>query len=332
MILGNGKSDLRLPVSSLSRLWLAVLACTVFTSINSTTPVTAQIFDRRPYLFPDQNTSDDVRRIPVPAGYNEPAGSFVLVGGRVFDGTGRPAYPATIVVTGKKIIAILRPEQKEWPADAKVYDVAGRTVMPGLIDLHTHMTYVEKFDFSFGDMMLSGSEAAMRAAWRMGIYLQCGITSIRDVASHGDVPFVLKRWQSEGRIPGPRVFAAGQLITALGGHGAEGMALVTAPKNPNGQVYEAFGPDGFREAVRIQFRAGADLIKVASHYTQAEIDAATDEAHALGLPITVDAETQYIDMALKAGVDAIEHPLPRTDAAIARMVKQGVASVPTLVP
>ncbi|MBA4752161.1 MAG: amidohydrolase family protein [Sphingopyxis sp.] len=93
----------------------------------------------------------------------------------------------------------------------------------------------------------------------------------------------------------------------------------------------ASGPQEWREAVRIQFAKGADLIKLASEYTQEEITAAVDEAHSLGLPVTVDSETQYIDMAIKAGVDSIEHPLPRSDAAIALMAKRGIASVPTLV-
>ena len=90
-------------------------------------------------------------------------------------------------------------------------------------------------------------------------------------------------------------------------------------------------PDQWREAVRIQFAKGADLIKLASEYSQEEVTAAVDEAHSLGLPVTVDAETQYIDMAIKAGVDSIEHPLPRSDAAVALMAKRGIASVPTMI-
>lgn len=94
----------------------------------------------------------------------------------------------------------------------------------------------------------------------------------------------------------------------------------------------ASGPDQWREAVRIQFVKGADLIKLASEYSQEEINAAVDEAHSLGLPVTVDAETKYIDMAIEAGVDSVEHPLPRSDEAIALMARRHIASVPTLVP
>lgn len=289
-------------------------------------------FDRSPFYRGDVNTTDDVQRIPVPAGHNAPKGSFVLVGGRVFDGTGSKPRKVTIVVQGKTILAVLKPDDRNWPKDAVVYDVTGKTVMPGLIDLHTHLTYVEEFGRPAALSSQNIADATLRGIDRMRIYIGSGITSVRDVASDGEVPFALKRWQGEGRIAGPRIFPAGQLIVGRGGHGTEGFLLPTAPDHPQAALRMASGPDQWRDAVRIQFQQGADLIKLASHYTQAEIDAAVDEAHSLGIPVTVDAETQYIDMAIKAGVDSIEHPLPRTDQAIALMAKNGIASVPTLVP
>jgi len=291
-----------------------------------------EIFDRSPYYQGQPSTTDDVQRIPMPAGYNAPKGSFVIKGGRIIDGTGAAPRPGTLVVEGKTITAILAPGASNWPKDAKVYDVAGKTVMPGLIDLHTHLTYVEEFGRPPPLSGESVSDATLRGINRMRIYAQSGITSVRDVASDGEVPFTLKRWQSEGRIAGPRVFPAGQLIVGRGGHGTEGFGLTTAPTYAQAPVREASGPEQWRDAVRMQFKQGADLIKLASHYSQEEIDAAVNEAHALGIPVTVDSETQYIDMAIKAGVDSIEHPLPRSDQAIALMAKNGIASVPTLIP
>lgn len=294
------------------------------------------LYDRDQWLPPSIPTSDDVLRIPMPAEHNGPEGTFVLLGGRLFDGTGAPPRPATIVVQGKKITAILEPGERNWPEDAAVYEVAGKTVMPGLIDLHTHLTWIDFDDMTiFKNGNTSGAESAMRGLRRMAIHLQTGVTSVRDVGSHGDVPFVLKRLQASGEIQGPRVFTSGQLITQTGGHGALQSATPGYPEvvnaNPNSLVRIASGPDQWREAVRIQFAKGADLIKLASEYTQEELTAAVDEAHSLGLPVSVDAETQYIDMAIKAGVDSIEHPLPRTDEAVALMAENGIASVPTLV-
>lgn len=300
-------------------------------------PQARPLYNRDQWLPTSVPTSDDVLRVPTPADYNAPKGSFVLVGGRLFDGTGKPARPATVVVTGKAITAVLDPSDRSWPTDAVVHDVAGKTVMPGLIDLHAHLTFFERGDAAniYSNANFSGAESTMRAVKRMSVYLESGITSVRDVASHGDAPFVLKRLQASGDVPGPRIFAAGQLITQTGGHAAvhtfgPGWPEV-ANGNPNGMARLASGPDQWREAVRIQFAKGADLIKLASEYSQEEVTAAVDEAHSLGLPVTVDAETQYIDMAIKAGVDSIEHPLPRSDAAVALMAKRGIASVPTMI-
>ncbi len=294
------------------------------------------IYNRDQWLPKSVPTSDDVLRIPMPVDFDAPKGSFVLVGGRLFDGTGAPARAATVVVQGKTITAVLKPGDRSWPEDAVVYDVAGKTVMPGLIDLHAHLTFVgEEAGYMYTNAGLSGAESVMRGLKRMHIYLESGVTTVRDVASHGDSPVVLKRLQASGDISGPRIFAAGQLITGTGGHGAlhafgPGFPEV-ANGNPNAMVRVASGPDQWREAVRIQFAKGADLIKLASEYSPAEVTAAIDEAHSLGLPVTVDAETQYIDMAVKAGVDSVEHPLPRSDATIALMAKRGVASIPTLI-
>lgn len=300
-------------------------------------PQAQPIYNRDQWLPKTVPTSDDVLRIPVPADYNAPKGSFVLVGGRLFDGTGAPARPATIVVQGKTITAVLSPGERSWPQDAVVYDIGGKTVMPGLIDLHSHLTFLESADAMniYSKSNSSGAESALRGLKRMAVYLESGVTSVRDVGSHGDSPFVLKRLQAAGEIQGPRIFAAGQLITGIGGHGDVHAFTPAYPEvpngNPNAMVRIANGPDQWREAVRIQFQKGADLIKLASEFTQAEIDAAVDEAHSLGLPVTVDAETKYIGMAVKAGVDSVEHPLPRSDETIALMAKHHIASVPTLV-
>jgi imidazolonepropionase-like amidohydrolase len=271
-------------------------------------------------------TTDDPRRVPLPP---RAAGgpTIVLRGGRVFDGTGAAARPGTVVITGDRIASILAPGATAWPADAKVIDVTGKTVLPGLIDMHTHLTYTEP-GVSV-DETQSQADAALRGMERLRFYLESGITSIRDVASQGEAPFRLKDWQNAGRIPGPRIFLAGQLITGTGGHGAEGLSPSAAL---NGAIREASGPDDWREAVRQQFKNGADVIKVASHFSKPEVAAAVEEAHALGIRVTCDCETFYIEWAVDAGVDMIEHPLPRTDATIQKMAAKGVASVPTVVP
>ncbi len=283
---------------------------------------------RRRFLDPSTPTSDDPRRVPMPAERGQVHGTIVLRGGRVFDGSGAPPSPLTVVITRNVITALLPAGKIDWPADAKVMDVTGKTVLPGLIDLHTHLTYT---DVGVSETRADhDGDAALRGAERLRYWIESGVTSVRDVASHGEVPFILKEWVSAGRIPGPRVFAAGKLITGTGGHGAE--AELPSIARPWRAIRQASGPDDWREAVREQVRAGADVIKVASHFSKEEIEAAVQEAHELGLKVCADAETFYIQRAVEAGVDVIEHPLPRSDETIRLMAQRGTQADPTLVP
>jgi hypothetical protein len=134
----------------------------------------------------------------------------------------------------------------------------------------------------------------------------------------------------EDRLAGSRVFPAGQFITAAGGHSTENTPDEWIKWT--GATRIASGPDDWRLAVREQFHKGADVIKLGSHFSLEEIKAAVEEAHELGLKVTVDAETFYIERAVEAGADTIEHPLPRTDKTIQLMAKKGVAADPTLIP
>ena len=282
--------------------------------------------ERRKWLAPGTNTTDDPRRIPVPPN-DGPVATLVLRGGRVWDGTGSAARAASVVITGNKIAAVLPASSTAWPKDARVIDVAGKTVMPGLIDLHTHIDY--RTPGNSDARAWSRADGALRGVERLRFYIEGGITSIRDTGSDGETPFLLKEWVNEGRLAGPRVFAAGSLITGKGGHGAE---VDIESGMPLASIREASGPQEWREAVRQQFRKGADFIKLSSHFSEEEVKAAVDEAHSLGIKVTVDAETFYIERAVRAGVDMVEHPLPRTDETIRLMAEKGVESDPTLIP
>src|SRR5215467_3704392 len=284
--------------------------------------------DRRKFLDPATQVSDDPRRTVIKAGPRGPEGTLVLRNGRVFDGTGAPARVGSLVIERNKIAKILPANSSEWPKDAQVVDVSGKTILPGLIDLHTHLTYpLNQEDFG---VAMNDADATLRAVEKLRYFVESGITSVRDVGSKGDVPFRLKVWVAENRLPGPRVFPAGAFITGEGGHSTENtpdeiIGLM-------GGTRLASGPDDWRLAVREQFHKGADVIKLGSHFSFEEIKAAVQEAHELGLKVTVDSETFYIQRAVEAGADTIEHPLPRSDETIQLMARKGVAADPTLIP
>jgi imidazolonepropionase-like amidohydrolase len=284
--------------------------------------------DRKKYLDPKTQVSDDPRRIVVKPGPRGPEGTLVLRNGRMFDGTGAPARAGTLVMERNKIVKILPANSTDWPKDAQVVDVSGKTILPGLIDLHTHLTYpLNEEDFG---VAMNDADATLRGVEKLRYFIESGITSVRDVGSKGDVPFRLKVWVAENRIPGPRVFPAGAFITGEGGHSTENtpdelIGLMGATRL-------ASGPDDWRQAVREQFHKGADVIKLGSHFSPEEVKAAVSEAHELGLKVTVDAETFYIQRAVEAGADTIEHPLPRSEETIQLMAKKGVAADPTLIP
>jgi imidazolonepropionase-like amidohydrolase len=284
--------------------------------------------DRRAFLSPGTPTTDDPRRIPVPNVPRGPEGVLVLKGGRIFDSVKSSAYPGTLVIERNRIRAVLPPESSDWPKDARVIDVAGKTVMPGLIDLHTHITNPDP-TFTPVDEQQNEASAALIASRNLRYYIEDGVTSIRDLGSLEMVPYILKERVAANKLVGPRLFVAGKIITGLGGHGTERplIAIHTPPYRK-----EVSGPDEWRNAVREEFKRGADLIKVASHFAPAEVRAAVEEAHNLGLKVTCDCETFYIQWAVEAGVDIIEHPLPRSDDTIRLMAERHVESDPTLIP
>ncbi|HUX06060.1 MAG TPA: amidohydrolase family protein [Acidobacteriota bacterium] len=307
------------------RLFILVLTFTLTAAL--VLNAQEKIRDRREWIDKSTPTTDDPRRIPTSPAPKGPEITRVLKGGRVFDGTGAPAVEATLVIERNKIKAILPPESTDWPADAEVIDVSGMTVMPGMIDLHTHVSYWWMESSLQG--YTSKAEAALRGVDACRYYIESGITSVRDLAGPGDAIFWLKEWSSLNRIPAPRIFPSGRLIIATGGHGSEGFE---ADSQFLGDKRVADGPDEWREAVREQFNLGADVIKTGSHFSREEIAAAVDEAHSLGLKVACDAETYYIQWAVEAGVDTIEHPLPRADETIRLMAEKGTQAVPTLVP
>ena len=135
------------------------------------------------------------------------------------------------------------------PSDAEVIDVHGKTVIPGLVDAHIHFTWAPRpADAITNDAAI----ASFRAADLLNRCLMVGVTTVRDVASFGNVGIVARQAFLEGTLDGSRPIVCGQGVSSTGGHGTEG--------GTQGLVMEVDGPDGFRAGVRAQLKAGADFI------------------------------------------------------------------------
>jgi imidazolonepropionase-like amidohydrolase len=267
----------------------------------------------------------------VPALHGQNAGGaparLALVGATLIDGTGSPAVAdAAVVIEGDRIQAVGRRRDVAIPAGTKLIDVTGKYVLPGFVDLHTHLTMPQ-----FEGWATDNTEAtrALRALYYMNRYLRSGITAVRDVASMPEPFQALLRAERAGSLNSIRLFPVGRLITSKGGHGAEmpGMARV------------ASGPWEWRQAVRENFSAGFRQIKLSPMYTSEEIAAAVDEAKTLGIRVTTHAggvsdtwpQTSMTRIAVEAGTQCIEHLNQMDDDVLDLIAKKGIYVVPTLV-
>jgi imidazolonepropionase-like amidohydrolase len=222
----------------------------------------------------------------------------------------------------------------------QVFDLAGKTVMPGLIDMHVHIVGGEPLPY--GDYptsrRLSDPDAlhAFRTIDAVRRTLLAGITTIRVMGCQNYIDVYLRDTVRDGLVWGPRVVAAGLGITPTCGHG-------------RWRCRKADGEDEVRRAVREHVAQGVDWVKIMgvtagmgplgspgqdprrAQYRFEEVQAAVDEAHRWGRPVAVHAHAhEGIDNAVRAGVDSIEHGSFLSDALAERMVKQNIWFVPTL--
>lgn len=258
----------------------------------------------------------------------------VIAGARIFDGEAdQPLLDRAVWVRDGTIAAVgAAGDVLREAGDATVIDAAGATLLPGLVNMHVHLDLALPGDLEAVER-LTPEGRALHMAGEARETLRAGVTTARLVGSAGHVDLALKRAIEHGRVEGPRIRTAGQILCCTGGHGwSEGR--------------EADGAAGFAQAVREQVRAGADLIKVAisggmagEHETEAtpqlrddELEAVIEVAHSWGRKVTAHAgPAGPIEHAVRMGLDGVEHGYQLTDQTCSLMVERGVCYVPTIV-
>jgi imidazolonepropionase-like amidohydrolase len=268
---------------------------------------------------------------------------IALTGARLLDGTAAPPRDGmTVVVEGRSIAAVAPDGEAAVPEGAIRHDLAGRTLMPGLIDGHVHLLAnagTAQKDVHLWNVLTFIEEQTLHAAANARRALLAGVTTVRDMA--GSRPEIaVKHAVDDGVIDGARVVVSG-FVGMTGGHGD-----LFCPANIERRLWQtADGEDECRKLIRTYARDGVDFIKLCTsggvlsigdeaewrNYTFKETLAIVDEAHALGKRVAAHAHTRAgIRQALEAGVDTLEHGSSLDDELIAIMVERGTWLCPTL--
>jgi imidazolonepropionase-like amidohydrolase len=274
-----------------------------------------------------------------PAPPRPPPPRTLLKVGRLIDTkTGRVSEKVSIAIEGDTIVSVGAP-----PADAasyRVIDLPNATVLPGLIDAHTHLTGEPVFGYA--TLGISIPRQTLKGAKNARLTLDAGFTTVRNVGADGYSDVALRDAIEAGEVPGPRVLASGPALGITGGHCDETLLPFEFHVKAEGV---ADGVPAVQQKVREVIKYGADVIKVcstggvlskgddprASQYTLEEMQAIVADAHRLGRKVAAHAHGgQGIVWASRAGVDSVEHGSYIDDAGIAEMKKNGTYLVPTL--
>lgn len=276
-----------------------------------------------------------------PAAETVPTRTLVRAGHVLDVKTGKVLDDQTIVVAGDEIQSIAPTASVQAQPSDTVVDLKALTVLPGLIDVHTHLTYDTNFD-PYHELTTTTAKEAINGVANARTTLLAGITSVRNVGAGGYSDVDLRDAINTGEVPGPHMLVSGPPLGITGGHCDENLLPASYRVTADGV---ADGIPAVQHMVRQNIKYGADLIKIcatggvlskgddpqASQYTLEEMKAIVADAHRLGRKVAAHAHgRQGILWATEAGVDSIEHGSYIDDAGMAAMKSHGTYLVPTL--
>jgi imidazolonepropionase-like amidohydrolase len=284
----------------------------------------------------------------VPGFSAEPERAAILLRPAQVWTAGEPLHQGWVVLTeGRRIVAVGAASAVHAPAGAQTIDLPGATLLPGLMDIHSHLFLHPYNETAWNDQVLKEPVPyrTLRAGQQARATLLAGFTTLRDLGTEGaeyaDVS--LKQAIDDGLIPGPRLFVATRAIVATASYGPAPRALrPDVCCTPQG-AQEASGVAEVIRAAREQAGRGADWIKVYADYrwgpdgtqqptfSEEELRALVETAHSSGRPVAAHATTaEGMRRAVVAGVDSIEHGFNGTPEVFKLMASRGVAYLPTL--
>jgi imidazolonepropionase-like amidohydrolase len=276
----------------------------------------------------------------LPLAAQAPARILIRAGHVVDVHSGQEPADQTIIVTGDRITAIAATASTPKQAGDQEIDLRALTVLPGLIDVHTHLTDDTNFD-PYHELSTSVAKSALIGARNAKVTLEAGFTTVRNVGAEGYADVDLRDAINEGLVPGPHMQVSGPPLGITGGHCDENLLPIAYHLQGDGV---ADGIEAVQHKTRETIKYGADLIKIcatggvlskgddpqASQYTLEEMQAIVADAHRLGRKVAAHAHgAQGILWATEAGVDSIEHGSYMNDEDIAAMKQHGTYFVPT---
>ncbi len=272
--------------------------------------------------------------------------TIIEAGSVILDADSEPTGPAFIVIEDGRIVEIIMAGGTDvlTDEDATYIDLSDKTVLPGLIDLHTHLSGDPSGDF-WRAATTPPEYSTLVAAKNARITALAGFTTVRDLGSRTDqVTQMLRRATTEGLVPGPRVVTSARTISIIGGHG-DTNGFTEHVNDVLDSGFTCTGPVECAEKVRLASQYGADLIKITAtggvlsqqgrgleaHFSDAEMSAIVDTAESLGLRVAAHAHgARGIEAAARAGVHTIEHGTYIDEAAARAMNEAGTTLIPTL--